>query len=352
MIALIMAGGIGSRFWPLSRENNPKQFLPIVSEKSMIRLTVDRLLPKIKIDDIYVVTAQNQLELVKKHLPELPSENIIAEPFGMNTAPCIALSLAFLQDKYEQSEKMLVAAADHLITDNAAFYECLNSAEKAAEENMLVTFGILPHYPATSYGYIERDIEILPEIFGVRRFKEKPDAQTAAEYLQKGSFFWNSGMFLWNLSSLSSAFRKLQPQIWSLLLQIKKIFRERGFDTPIDHIYKKMPKIPIDIAIMEKSDNIALVPADIGWSDVGSWKALYDLSARDANENFFNNLASKTIDSKGNYVFSDKMVTLIGVTGLVVVETDDVILVMDKNRSEDVKKIVTELKQEEKSEFL
>lgn len=352
MIALIMAGGIGSRFWPLSRKDNPKQFLPIVSSESMIRLTVDRLKQKIDIKDIYVVTALDQVDLVKKHLPELAHENIIVEPFGMNTAPCIGLSLAWLQDKYSENETMLVAAADHLITKPEDFYKCLDTGIIAAHKDNLVTYGILPDYPATSYGYIECGSEIMENTFAVERFKEKPDVDTAARYLQTHRFLWNSGMFTWKLSTIRKAFQELQPEIWDLLQSISEHWKINGREASIDQFYSQMPKIPVDIGIMEMSENIAVIPADIGWSDVGGWKALADLAEKDQFGNSTKFPELYNIDSSNNYVYSQKMVSLIGVDNLVIVDTEDALLIMNKERSEEVKKLVNMLKEEKQDKYL
>lgn len=351
MIALIMAGGIGSRFWPLSREKNPKQFLSIVSQDSMIRLTVERLKKRIKIKDIYIVTAANQVELVKQHLPELPQDNIIIEPFGMNTAPCLALSLAWLGDKYSENETMLVAPADHLITNTSEFYQRLAIAEANAENDLLVTFGIKPDYPATSYGYIEAGKQISADSWQVAKFKEKPDKETAKQYLDTGRFFWNSGMFIWKIKTIRDAFIRLQPQIWQLVEAIRESWKKDGKYIDISALYQQMPRQPVDIGILEKSDNIAVIPSDFGWSDVGGWKALYDVLQKDEEQNVFQK-EHLTIDSSSNLVFSDKMVSLIGVNDLVIIETDDAMLIADKNRSEEVKRLVQILNEKDRKEFL
>ena len=351
MIALILAGGVGSRFWPLSREDNPKQFLPIVSSDSMIRLTVDRLLKKVSIKDIYIVTAANQVEMVKHHLPDLNTQNIIVEPFGMNTAPCIALSLAWLENKYPEDETMLVAAADHLITDTKEFYNCVDIAQDTARQDMLVTFGITPSYPSTSYGYIESGELIGNKSFQVVSFKEKPDQKTAMMYLETDNFFWNSGMFIWNLKTIRKAFINLQPAIWELLEKIKADWQRYGKGSDFTSLYKQMPRLPVDIGIMEKSDNIAVIPSSFGWSDVGGWKALHDLSTKDKN----NNVSKRdflAIDSSDNYIFSDKLISLIGVNNLVIVETEDSLLIADKDRSEEVKKLVGYLKENNMNGYL
>lgn len=351
MIALIMAGGVGSRFWPLSREDNPKQFLSIVDKDSMIRLTVDRLKKKIQIDDIYIVTAANQVELIKQHIPELPEMNIIIEPFGMNTAPCIALSLAWLENKYDEDEVMLVAAADHLITETDKFYQSINKAVISAENDYLVTFGIKPTYPATSYGYIETGNKLGEYTWQVASFKEKPDEDKARVYLEKGNYFWNSGMFVWNLKTIKNAYRDLQPDIWKRLAMIQAEWKKLNKLADITTLYKSMPRIPVDIGIMEKSENIAVVPAEFGWSDVGGWKALHDLSPKDENSNVFNR-EHFTIDSKNNYVYADKMVSLIGIENLVIIDTEDVIMIADKDRSEEVKKLVNLLNEKNRKEYV
>jgi len=270
MIALIMAGGIGSRFWPLSRESNPKQFLKIVSEKSMIQMTVERLLPEIKIEDIFIVTSASQTKLVKEHLPALPEENIIIEPFGMNTAPCIALSTVYLSRKYDSEEKMIVLAADHLIENTTEFLRSLKIAATAAEEDYLVTFGIKPNYPATGYGYIEAGRKISDEMFYVKQFKEKPDLKTAEEFLKAGNFYWNSGMFAWKLKTILSAYKNYLPQVFELLEKISRKWEDFGLKADISQEYALMPKLPVDIGIMEKAEKRIVIPVDYGWNDVGS----------------------------------------------------------------------------------
>jgi mannose-1-phosphate guanylyltransferase len=351
MIVLIMAGGVGTRFWPLSRKTNPKQFLNIISEDSMIQMTVKRLHPKTKIDDIYIVTAGSQAELTKKHLPCLPEENIIIEPFGMNTAPCIALSAQYLARKYNKNEKMIVLPADHLITLNDDFLASLEIGGDAAEKNNLVTFGIKPDYPATGYGYIEAGDKIDEQKFSVVQFKEKPDAETAEQFLSSGNFFWNSGMFMWKIGTILEAYKKYLPKIAQVLGKIDAIWDEDGLKADISSEYAQMPKIPVDIGIMEQAEKRVIIPVDYGWSDVGSWKALYDISDKDENKNVIN-CDNQMIDSRNNYVNSKKFVALIGIDDLVIIESDDALLIAKKDRSEDVKNIVEKLKKDGKEELL
>lgn len=346
-----MAGGTGTRFWPVSRKNKPKQFLKISGDKSMIQLTAERLQGAVEQKDIYVVTAQSQVELVREHLPQLPEQNIIIEPFGMNTAPCIGLSLAYLADKVDPDESIVVLPADHVILKPELFRASLELAEQPAGEGYLVTFGIVPDYPATGYGYIEAGEKQSEAIFHVKQFKEKPDLQTAQKFLKQGNFYWNSGMFFWKFKTIYAAFEQYLPQVTALLEEIRLIWKHQNHQTNIADIYAKMPRTPIDIGIMEKAEKRAVIPVDYGWSDVGSWKALADISPVDKDGNY---LPSKhlAIDSQGNYIISDKFVSLIGVQNLVLIETEDAILITTKERSEDVKKVVDTLTADKQNNLL
>ena len=336
MIALIMAGGVGTRFWPLSRESKPKQYLKIISDNTMIRMTVERLQKKIPIKNIYIVTGKSQTKLVMKSLPDLPEENIIVEPFGMNTAPCIALSAEYLSQKYPQDEVMTVFAADHLINDSNEFLRTLKIAEEAAKENNLVTFGIKPTYPATGYGYVEAGEKIAEEMFYVKQFKEKPDAKTAKSFIESGNFYWNSGMFAWKLETIISAYNNYLPKVNELLKKIAVKWSKYGKTADINEEFAQMPKIPVDIGIMEHAEKRVIIPVDYGWSDVGGWKALYEISDKDENGNILK-CENTNLDSKNNLIISDKHIALIGVDDLIVVETEDAILISKKDRSEEVK---------------
>lgn len=339
MIALIMAGGSGTRFWPQSRKNLPKQFLNVLGGTSMLQKTVERLLSKVAMHDIYVVTAANQAELVKQHLPRLPIVNIIIEPFGMNTAPCIALSVEYLKSRYADGEIMLVLPADHIIRNKANFLASLFPAEAEAHKKRLITFGIIPEYPATGYGYIESGAEIAPGVREVTRFKEKPDLATAEEFISKGSFYWNSGMFCWSMAAITEAFGSLLPEVSKLCTEIGDRWENEGFEADISTLYARMPRIPIDIGILEKAQSRGVIPVNYGWSDVGSWKALADITPAGADGNYFYG-AGKSIAATGNYVQNTKFTAIIGLDNICVIETADAILVCSKDKSEDVKKIV------------
>ncbi len=320
----------------------PKQFLKVTGDKSMIQLTVDRLLPIMIIEDVYIVTAANQVDLVKTHLPLLPPDNIIIEPFGMNTAPCIALSIAYLKDRYSDDTSLVVLPADHVIEDVSAFHAGLFLAEEPAAQGNLVTFGIIPDFPATGYGYIEAGEPLSPGIFKVSRFKEKPDQQTAQQFLNQGNFYWNSGMFFWKIGVIWNAFCSYMPLAIDLLDDIRDLWKRMGPEARIHETYALMPKTPIDIGIMEKAEARAVIPVNIGWSDVGSFKALAGLSPVDENGNSVPE-QSFCLSSAGNYVQTKKYTALIGVQNLCVIETEDAILIMDKDKAEDVKKIVDHL---------
>lgn len=351
MLALIMAGGSGTRFWPASRAARPKQFLRISGAKSMLQLTFERLEPLVPAKRTYVVTAASQAELVRQHLPRIPADNIIIEPFGMNTAPCIALALARLQEQYSGDECMVVLPADHVIRDTEVFLGSLARAEKVARSGALVTFGIVPEYPATGYGYIEAGEELEPGVLNVLRFKEKPDLDTAIQFLRQGSFLWNSGMFCWTLDTIGQAFAEFLPQALKIAEEVVQLRAAGAAEEKVAEIYARMPRTPIDIGIMEPARQRAVIPVSYGWSDVGSWKALADIAEADEHLNSFQQ-PGLALEARDNYVYSDKFVALIGVEGLCVVETQDAILVTTKVRSEEVKKVVEHLKDQNREDLL
>jgi len=351
MIALIMAGGSGTRFWPLSRTSLPKQYLRLVGDKSMLQLTFDRLETLVPPEKVYVVTSFSQAILVKEHLPSLPPENIIIEPFGMNTAPCIALSVEYLRAFYPENETMVVLPADHIVKDTFAFIDALKKAERFAQKGILITFGIIPDYPATGYGYIEKGEVIEDGIYFVKQFKEKPDLDTARAFLKQGTFFWNSGIFCWTLSSIRKALQEFIPETLDIAEKVLQLKQSFATEEEIAAVYRKMPRLPIDIGVMEKAKSRAVIPVNLGWSDVGSWKALADISPKDKNQNTFK-VDGFALNAKDDYVYSDKFVALIGVDGLCIVETEDAILVTSKEQSERVKEVVEYLKKQHKDKLL
>ena len=352
--ALIMAGGKGERFWPKSRKNLPKQFLSLTNDgKTMIQLTVERIRPLVALEDIFIATNSDYKQLVKDQLPGLPDENILCEPIGRNTAPCIGLGAVHIAHKYEDA-LMIVLPSDHLIKCNDLFCQTLESACKAAEsENNLVTIGITPNYPETGYGYIKMDkTKHCGEACGVERFVEKPDYELAKEYVSSGEYFWNSGMFIWKLSSILSNIEKLLPETYTGLLEIQNAIRTPQQEVTLKRIFPSFESVSIDYGIMEKAENIFIVPGNFGWDDVGSWLAIERIRGMDDQNNTFTgnviNISSRdcTIEA------GDKLIAAVGLEHLVVVDTPDATLICDKNKTNDIKKILEQLRDMHQDAYL
>ena len=349
--AVIMAGGSGTRFWPKSISTMPKQFLKLFGERTMLQNTVDRVSELIPIENVLVVTNDKYVDIVKEQLPGIPDENVIAEVVAKNTAPCVAISASILADKDEDSV-MVVLPADHHITKPSEFIGFLSSAiKKAQNENALVTIGIKPDKPETGYGYIHADEsrkEWLEghDVLSVRGFREKPNLETAKEFVASGDFFWNSGMFIWKSSNVMKSIKAFLPEMYKLTQGAAA--SGYGKDA-IDQFYHSSESISIDYGIMEKADNVFVVPGEFGWNDVGSWSAAYDLSEKDSKGNHAESSESVLVDSSNNYVSltSDKIIALVGVNNLTIVETDSAILICDIDKAQDVKTVVDKLKSEE-----
>lgn len=351
--ALIMAGGEGKRFWPLSKKTRPKQFLSLVGEKSLIRQTVDRILPLIPIDRIYIVTGEMYADLTLEHIPELPEQNLILEPDGKNTAPCIAYSSIILE-KINEDSVTVVLPADHVIGDGQEFREALSFAAKVAdtkldnEHHPLITLGIKPTSAETGYGYIkDTDKKIVSSdnysAYKVDKFTEKPDLETALNFLDQGGYYWNSGIFVWKNSSIISAFYELVPDWRSFMEEIYKNAGEQSEKKSVSQFYDTLSPGSIDKLILERSVNTLVIPISFPWSDVGSWSALDEYLSKDASENVIKGRAV-SIDSSNCLVYgSEKLIALVGVEDLVVVESEDSILVLKKDKSQDVKKVVDEI---------
>ncbi len=351
-----MAGGRGERFWPRSRKNLPKQFLSLTDDgKTMIQLTTERLLPIVDINDIYIVTNRDYLPLIEEQLPDLPKENIICEPIGRNTAPCIALGTAFIRKKYEDAV-MMVLPSDHLIKYSSLYQTTLRDACEVAEEgDNLVTIGITPDYPETGYGYIKfvnKISEGRGRAFKVDGFTEKPDLEKAKEYLASDDYLWNSGMFLWKLSTIVKHYEKLLPEIYEGMLKIQESIGTPQQDRTIEDIFPSFPSISIDYGIMEKAENIYTIPGTFGWDDVGSWLAL----ERIKRSNEFGNIADGnivTIDTRNCIIQgTDKLIAAVGLKDLVIVDTKDATLICDREHTSDIKKVIENLKICNRNEYL
>jgi len=334
MIILIIAGGIGSRFWPASSPCRPKQFLTLFGDKSMIRHTFQRSNAIVNSDNIYVVTTKKHTKLVREHLPELSIDNIIIEPFGMNTAACICMSVVYLMQIYDKNTPILIIPADHYLPDNVAFTKSINEVLKVATEKCITIFGVTPTYPATGYGYIEVGEKCEKTLHHVKSFTEKPNHNNAAKMLKKGNYLWNSGMFFSRLRVIAEAFKRHNPQI----LKLSDDYVSQTSEQSKKETYKQMPSLPFDIAIIEKADNVLVMPISYEWSDVGSWNAVTELMPKDEKGNYFQGKGQAYM-AENIGVFSNKPVAVIGVSDIVLVETARGILVVKKDLAEKVKDI-------------
>lgn len=352
--ALIMAGGRGERFWPRSRKNLPKQFLSLTDDgKTMIQLTVERMLPIVPMDNIYISTNRDYAQLVAAQLPNLPKENILCEPVGRNTAPCIALGAAHIAKKHGDA-LMIVLPSDHLIKYSSMFLSVLKEGCKLAEDHdSLVTIGIAPDYPETGYGYIKfKGDACIGTAFEVDCFVEKPTLELAKEYLAGDEYLWNSGMFLWKVSTILERFKRLLPDTYEGLMDIQNAIGTSAEKEVLDRIFPTFPSISIDYGIMEKSENIYTIPGTFGWDDVGSWLAIERIKKSNENGNI---IAGNVLSiSTENCIIegSDKLIATIGLEGLVIVDTEDAILICDKTKTADIKKVLETLRICNRDEYL
>lgn len=353
MKAVIMAGGRGTRFWPLSREDHPKQFLKIAGKRTLFQEAVYRLMPLLDISDVYVVCGRPYADEVLRQIPELTEEQVIVEPYARNTAPCVGLAATYLSDRYPD-EVMAVLPADHIIRDKASFHKALEAAETFARQDWLITFGIQPDYPATGYGYIEQAESIgrsgSLDAFKVARFIEKPDRESAQRFIDNSSFSWNSGMFVWSIAGILSEMERHMPVLSTAL---KQIAADSGDVEKTASVFEALPGISIDYGVMEKTEKAVVIPCRFGWSDVGSWKALRALS-RPGAEGMVSEGLFEAVLSRDCIVSAppSKLVAMVGVQDLVIVDTDDVLLVCSGEHTEDVKKVVENLKEKGRDEFL
>ena len=353
IIPVIMAGGSGTRLWPLSRQLHPKQFLPLVSEQTMLQETCGRL-SGIEHEPSLLICGEDHRFTVAEQLRQggFESSHIVLEPEGRNTAPAVALAaLQAMQDNPESETVLLVLAADHVIKDNQAFESAVKTALPFAQQGKLVTFGIVPQSPETGYGYIKTGDALNDTAMQVDEFVEKPDLATAKEYLSSGKYLWNSGMFMFKASQYLAELEVQSPDILSVCMEaMAKASIDIDFIRPDAEVFKKCPEDSIDYAVMEKTQSAVVVPMDCGWSDVGSWSALWEVSEKDDNGNTTKGDVL-ALDTQDCFIQSDrKLIATVGLQDVVIVESDDAIMVADKERVQDVKAIVAQLKEQDRTQ--
>ena len=343
--ALILAGGRGTRFWPRSRKRTPKQLLALFSDQTLIQETVGRLSPLIPVERIWVLTNDLLRRRIARQLPQVPQEQILAEPAQCNTAPCLGLAAQVVR-QVDPDAVLGVFPADHFIAKPARFRRLVEAAYRAAEKRFLVVIGIPPKWPETGYGYIEFPEDVASGAtvaVPIRRFREKPDLETAKQFLAAGCFYWNSGMFFWRADVFLEAFRRHLPKTASLLAALPR-FEDRAFPQRLKQVYPLSENISVDYAVLEKAHNVAgLAADDIGWNDLGSWNAVYEALPKDGQSNVARTEALG-IDSRGNYVEAPgKLVALVGVNDLVVVDSPDALLIIPRARAQQVGDVVKRL---------
>jgi len=370
--SVILAGGRGTRFWPRSRTRTPKQLLNIVGRTTMLQQTVERLLPAIPYPRLWTVTNAEQVSAVRKIARRIPAAHVLAEPVGRNTAAAIALA-AFHLVHHDPQALMAVLPADHFIADAEGFRRILRDAlDVAARGENLVVLGIPPTRPETGYGYIERTAPVDPvepsfraspsPVFRVRRFTEKPQEPMAREFLASGNYYWNAGIFFWRAATYLDALRRFLPATHQALARVAETIGTRRYTAALARAYPKLENISVDYAILERATrepgggNVYVLPAEVGWSDIGSWAAVYELAAAAQPGVNISSTPLCAIDAAGNYIWSEikqaKVVAMLGVNDLVVVETPDALLVCPRNRAQDVGKIVKWLEERKRRDLL
>jgi mannose-1-phosphate guanylyltransferase len=356
MFAVIMAGGRGTRFWPRSREKMPKHLLDINGEKSLIRETVDRIAPLVSPERTLIVTGRSHAVELIRLLPEIPPENILIEPVGRNTAPCIGLAALIIQKRVGDAV-MLVLPSDHRIEDEIEFRRVLQTAAaRATSGKTLLTIGIKPTGPETGYGYLEEGEIVGTDgklaVYRVRSIREKPDPATAGRFLKKGGFLWNSGMFVWKASTILGEISRFLPDLYAGLIEIENALGRNSEDAVLERIYPSLRSVSIDYGVMEKAKDVLVIPGDFGWSDLGSWDSLWEVSRKDESRNVVRGRLIG-VNASGLLVYSPKkLVSVVDVQDILVVETDDALLICRRGSSQEVRRIVEKIEQEGLKEYL
>jgi mannose-1-phosphate guanylyltransferase len=349
---VIMAGGVGSRFWPLSKSSAPKQFLDILGTgKSLLRQTFERFLPVCPAANFLIVTSSDYLSLVLEQIPELKEEQILLEPFRRNTAPCIAFANSFIRSRTPNA-RIVVTPADHLIINETEFLNAINKGLDFVEQNhALLTLGIKPHRPETGYGYIQvgKETEQLPAGFKkVKTFTEKPTLEIAKVFFESGEFFWNSGIFLWSLKAIDQAFEKSLPEVQNLFKTLDGKYGTTEEKKSIHEAYVECNNISIDYGVMEKADNVFVQTVSFGWSDLGTWSSLYEYSAQDINGNAV--IAGKSLlyETSGSIINvpAEKVAVIQGLNEYIVVDSGDALLICPKSNEQQIRQFTSDIKTE------
>jgi len=353
---VIMAGGIGSRFWPVSRTERPKQFLDILNTgKTLIQHTYERFRRFVRPENILVVTHHQYVPLVQEQLPLLPVDNILAEPSRKNTAPCIAYA-SFRLFKQDPHANILFAPADHLILDETTFVKtCLEAFQFVNGRDALLTFGIKPTRPDTGYGYIQYETKGgIDHIFKVKTFTEKPNLELAKTFLNSGDFLWNAGIFAWDVRKILEAFQQLQPEMYELFSAAAEVMLTPDEPEVMEMTYAQCTNISIDYAIMEKAENVYVIPSDFGWSDLGTWNSAYENMPRDYLENAVAAHDVLIVDATRCMVHSSsqRLLVLQGLDDFIVVDTPDVLLICKKDHEQEIKEYVAEVKRNMGEKYL
>ncbi len=345
--AILMAGGVGSRFWPVSTQNFPKQFHDMLGTgDTLIQKTFNRLAKLIPEENIFILTNERYNDLVFEQLPSVTKRQVVLEPAMRNTAPCILYASLKIQ-KENENAVMIVAPSDHWIEDENAFSNNVQTAFDYCESNdALMTLGITPTFPNTGYGYIEYNKSSEEDIKPVNQFREKPDYETAKSFLVQGNFLWNAGIFMWSAKSVVAAFQRNQPELYQLFESGYNVYNTEFEDDFIKDNYPKAENISVDYALMEKSNNVYVIPATFDWNDLGTWGSLYDKLDKDTNDNAIVNAKVLAEDASGNMIRSkkDKIVVVDGLKDYIIVDKDEVLLIFPKAKEQDIKKVLQNVK--------